>query len=231
MLSLDAVTITYPDFRATYDLQIERGALAAIIGPSGGGKTTLFNAFSGFEHIASGTMRFDGEDFTFAAPAARPSAMLFQDHNLFPHMSARDNVALGIKPNLRLTLDEWQRVEHALQQVGLETMGARLPSDLSGGQRQRVALARALVRNKPLLLLDEPFGALDPGLRKDMIRLVDELRRARHFTVLMSLHTPEDALGVADTMVFIAQGRVQMNDAPERVLASDASMIRQFLGR
>lgn len=230
MLSLEAVAIRYPDFSALYDFTLPPGTLAAIIGPSGGGKTTLFNALSGFEKIDAGHMIFDGIDFTFAPPAQRPGAMLFQENNLLPHLDARQNAGLGIDPGLRLSAEQWRDADRALAQVGLEGMGTRKPAELSGGQRQRVALARALLRNKPLLLLDEPFGALDPGLRKEMIRLVDALRRERNLTVLMSLHTPDDALGIADRMIFIAEGRVQMNDAPEWVLASGAPMVKRFLG-
>ena len=231
MLTVEAVAITYPDFNGLYDFTLPRGALAAVIGPSGGGKTTLFNALGGFEAPQSGRMTFDGADFTLAPPAARPTAMLFQDHNLFPHLSAIENVALGINPGLRLDASQWREAEQALTQTGLAGMARRLPAALSGGQRQRVALARALVRAKPILLLDEPFGALDPGLRKEMIALVDALRQARGFTVLMSLHTPDDALGFADRMLFIAEGRVQLNETPERVLHSGASELRRFLGR
>lgn len=231
MLRVDKIEVNYPDFVGHYDFTLARGTMAALVGPSGGGKTTLFHALAGFELPTSGTMVFDGIDFTCAAPAERPSAMLFQDHNLLPHLSARQNVALGIEPNLRLSPEQWAIADEALHRVGLGTFGERLPQALSGGQRQRVAIARALVRAKPLLLLDEPFGALDPGLRKEMIALVASLQRERGFTVIMSLHTPHDAIGVADRMVFVADGSVQMNDAPERVLASDAPMIRQFLGR
>lgn len=230
MLRVETVTILYPDFTGQYDLSLPSGTIAAVIGPSGGGKTTLFSALAGFETLDSGQMLFDGVDFTHEAPAARPSAMLFQDHNLLPHLTARANVALGLSPDLRLSPAQWERADDALQQVGLGGLGDRLPQALSGGQRQRVALARALVREKPLLLLDEPFGALDPGLRKEMIALVARLQRARTLTVLMSLHTPQDAAGIADRMIFIAEGRVQMNDAPERVLASGAPMVRRFLG-
>ena len=231
MLTVESVLVTYPGFNGLYDLTLPRGTLAAVIGPSGGGKTTLFNALGGFETLTSGRMTFDGVDFTTSPPAARPTAMLFQDHNLFPHLTAIENVALGIDPGLRLDAAQWRDADHALTQTGLGGMAGRLPAALSGGQRQRVALARALVRNRPILLLDEPFGALDPGLRKEMIALVDALRRERDFTVLMSLHTPEDALGLADRMLFIADGRVQLNETPERVLHSGASELRRFLGR
>lgn len=231
MLSVEAVSIAYPEFSARYDAAVPRGALCAVIGPSGGGKTTLFNALAGFEAIASGRMLFDGTDFTALSPAQRPTAMLFQDHNLFPHLTALQNVALGIDPGLKLTPEQWQLAEHALEQTGLAGLGGRLPEALSGGQRQRVALARALVRHKPVLLLDEPFGALDPGLRREMIGLVDALRHERGLTVLMSLHTPEDALEIADQMLFVADGRVQISETPERVLRSGAAEVRRFLGR
>lgn len=230
MLRVENVTILYSDFVGHYDFSLHHAALVALIGPSGGGKTTLFNALAGFAAIDSGEMRFDDVAFTHAAPASRPSAMLFQDHNLLPHLTALDNVALGLSSDLRLSSAQWKRAADALEQVGLDGFGGRLPQALSGGQRQRVALARALVREKPLLLLDEPFGALDPGLRKEMITLVARLQRARKLTVLMSLHTPQDAVGVAERMIFVAEGRVQMNDTPERVLASGAPMVRRFLG-
>lgn len=230
MLRVENLVVTYPDFTGTYDFTLPHGTLTALISPSGGGKTTLLNALAGFETLTSGRMLFDGTDFTDAAPAERPSAMLFQDHNLLPHLNARQNVGLGIAPDLRLTPAQWDKADEALARVGLDEFGERLPEALSGGQRQRVALARALVRAKPLLLLDEPFGALDPGLRKDMIALVARLQRERELTVILSLHTPQDAAGLADRMIFVAEGRVQMNDAPERVLASSAPMIRRFLG-
>ena len=127
----------------------------------------------------------------------KPTSLLLKVHNLFPQLSAIENVTLGIDPGLRLDASQWREAEHALTQTGLGGMARRLPAALSGGQRQRVALARALVRAKPILLLDEPFGALDPGLRKEMIALVDALRQARGFTVLMSPHTPDAPLGPA----------------------------------
>jgi thiamine transport system ATP-binding protein len=230
MLDIQAIEIRFPEFHAHYTLTLPRGALAAVIGPSGGGKTSLFNALSGFEPVSHGRMMWNGQEFTHLAPAERPCALLFQDHNLLPHLTARENVGLGLAPSLRLTDTQWAEADQALSQVGLEGMGARFPAALSGGQRQRVALARALVREKPILLLDEPFGALDPGLRKEMIRLVDALRRARQLTLLMSLHTPEDALGFADHMIFIADGHILLHDTPERVLASDMPALRRFLG-
>ena len=117
MLSVEAVSVSYPGFAGLYDATVPRGALCAVIGPSGGGKTTFFNALAGFETIASGRMVFDGVDFTMEAPAQRPTAMLFQDHNLFPHLTAIQNVALGIDPGLKLTSAQWEEAERALMQT------------------------------------------------------------------------------------------------------------------
>ena len=202
-------------FRPLYDLVVPTGALCAVVGPSGGGKTTLLHAIAGFGAVTGGSIRFAGHDLTRLPPAARPLSILFQDHNLFAHLSAADNVGLGINPALRLTPADRSRAAEALARVGLEGLGARRPGELSGGQRQRVALARALVRDRPLMLLDEPFGALDPALRADMIALVDGLRREQGLTVLMSIHTPADVAGCADLVATVAGGRVSTQGAAE----------------
>ena len=204
-LVADDLTVAHPDFSATYDLALPRGAFCALIGPSGGGKTTLINTIAGFERIARGRLSFDGVDLAPLAPAARPVTVLFQDHNLFAHLDVTANVAIGLKPDLRLDAAQRAEVADALARVGLAGKELRRPDELSGGERQRVGLARALVRDRPLLLLDEPFAALDPGLRRDMIALVDELRRERGATVLLSLHTPADMIGHADLAAFIAE--------------------------
>ncbi|MGL5362607.1 MAG: ATP-binding cassette domain-containing protein, partial [Bosea sp. (in: a-proteobacteria)] len=208
-LKLANLALAYPGFAARYDLTVPYGALCAVIGPSGGGKTTLLHAIAGFEKPTAGALSFDGADLTPLGPAERPSSILFQDHNLFPHLSVADNVALGIRPSLKLTADERGRIEAALADVELSGFEKRKPAELSGGQRQRVAIARALVRAKPLMLLDEPFGALDPGLRREMIARVDALRRERELTVLMTIHTPDEVGALADLVAFVAGGEVR----------------------
>jgi thiamine transport system ATP-binding protein len=232
MLAVDDCRLAYPDFEARYTLHVPQGALCAVVGPSGGGKTTLLHMIAGFERPQGGTLRFAGQDLAGLRPSERPLAMIFQDHNLFPHLTACQNVALGVRPTLRLQEAEWSRVAEALRAVDMAALSERLPGDMSGGQRQRVALARALVTAKPLLLLDEPFGALDPGLRQDMIGWVDRLRRERGMTVLLTIHTPDDVAGVADRVAFVADGQVLAEGPAAAVLEPGRDRrIAAFLGR
>ena len=220
MLVIEKCRLSWPDFVADYSLTVKAGHLCAIIGPSGGGKTTLLHMIAGFETPESGTLTLDGQNLLPLAPAKRPTAIVFQDHNLFPHLNVAQNVGLGLRPSLRLTDDEKLLIRETLGSVGLESFENRRPGEMSGGQRQRVALARALVSGRPLILLDEPFSSLDPTLRRDMILLVDEMRRKRPVTILMTIHTPEDAADVADQMVFVADGKVVASGQPADILNS-----------
>ncbi len=166
MLRLDGVEIVYPDWRMTADLALPAGSSTALIGPSGAGKSTLLNAIAGFQELGAGRILWRDRDIGGLAPAERPVTLLFQEHNLFAHLTVAQNVGLGLRPDLRLDRDGQARVAAALAEVGLEGLGPRRPAQLSGGQRQRVALARALLRARPLLLLDEPFAALGPALAR-----------------------------------------------------------------
>jgi thiamine transport system ATP-binding protein len=231
---LQAVDLTfdYPGFHARYTLTVPDGALCGLIGPSGGGKTTLLHAIAGFERPSAGTLTFDGRDLLSLAPAERPLSILFQEHNLFPHLTAAQNVGLGVDPRLKLNGVQQGAVERALERVGLAGLGGRRPSELSGGQRQRVALARALVRRRSLMLLDEPFGGLDPGLRQEMIALLDTLRREEKLTALVSIHTPEDLGDAADLMAFVADGQVLAAAPPAEMLRKGRDpAIDRYLGR
>lgn len=218
MLELDSVQLVYPSFDVCYDLTVPPGSLCALIGPSGGGKTTLLHAIAGFAAPISGSILFEGVDLIPLPPAERPLSILFQDHNLFPHLTVGQNIGLGLDPRLKLNANQRNRVADALGRVDLGGMGSRRPAELSGGQRQRIAIARALVRDKPLMLLDEPFTGLDPGLRLEMIQLVDGLRKEHGITVLMAIHAPEDAGAVADQVAFIDEGRVAALAPPEEIL-------------
>jgi thiamine transport system ATP-binding protein len=208
-LELVDLRFRYEEMRMRFDLAVEAGELVALIGPSGAGKSTLLSLIAGFDRPESGRILIDGVDVVGRRPAERPVTLLFQDHNLFAHLTIADNVGLGIDPGLRLDAAARERVELALAEVGLAGMGGRLPRQLSGGERQRAALALALVRNRPILLLDEPFAALGPALRREMLDLVGRVRRARSLTVLMVSHQPADALHAADRTAFVEAGTIR----------------------
>lgn len=191
-----------------FDLEFAPGAVTAVMGPSGSGKTTLLHLVAGFGTPAAGRVLIGGADVTALPPDRRPVSMVFQENNTFAHLTVGANVGLGIRPGLRLAPAERERVAAALARVGLAGKERRLPRELSGGERSRVALARVLVRERPVLLLDEPFAALGPALRQDMAGLVDDLRREKGMTVLFITHQPEDAERLADHVVFLEEGRV-----------------------
>ncbi|WP_417431186.1 thiamine ABC transporter ATP-binding protein [Kiloniella sp.] len=187
-----------------FDLRIEPNELVAILGPSGAGKSTLLSLIAGFENPAAGAIKFEGKELTHLSPSERPITSLFQEHNLFAHLTAEENIGLGIHPGLRLTNQNKDLITKALNDVDLKGLEKRLPAELSGGQRQRVALARCLVRRRPILLLDEPFSALDQDLRKGMLKLVKDLHKNHHLLTLMVTHIKEDADAIADRIVHLS---------------------------
>ncbi len=206
MLTLERLEIRQDAFALRADLSLAAGAVVAIIGPSGAGKSTLLNVIAGFFQTALGRVLWDGQDITNLPPAKRPVAMLFQDNNLFPHLTVAQNVGLGIRPDLRLSEKDQLRVSQALQRVGLDGYGARKPGSLSGGQQGRVALARVLVQRRPLILLDEPFAALGPALKSEMLDLVAHLAMETGATLLMVSHDPSDARKIAPQTILVADG-------------------------
>ncbi|WP_208978583.1 ATP-binding cassette domain-containing protein [Pseudovibrio denitrificans] len=156
MLKLESCIIANGAFQLHANVSMEAGSSVAVIGPSGAGKSTLLEAIAGFRQISKGHVSWMGQDLTELAPGKRPIAMLFQDGNLFPHLTAEQNAALGLRPSGKLSKTEQAQVSAALERVGLAGMGTRKPAELSGGQQSRVALARVLVQHRDLLLLDEP---------------------------------------------------------------------------
>ncbi len=229
MLALKDIEIKLGGFRLAADMQLKPNQTTAILGPSGGGKSTLLTALAGFvEH--SGDIRWQGESLKSLAPAARPISMLFQEHNLFPHLSIAQNVGLGLRPDLKLSVAENARIDEALARVGLAGKGAALPRALSGGQRQRAALARALLRQKPIWLLDEPFAALGPGLRHEMLELVEEMRAEQGAMLLLVSHAPEDAKHIATDVVFVESGQAHAPVPTGPFFAHPSEALRAYLG-
>ena len=207
-VALEQVEFSYGPAPMLFDCRFAGGEITAVMGPSGSGKSTLLNLVAGFERPAAGRVTIGGRDVSALEPAERPVSMVFQENNVFTHLTVEQNVGLGRSPSLRLTEADRDDVHEALVRVGLGTKERRLPAELSGGERQRVALARVLVRDRPVLLLDEPFASLGPALRDDMLDLVSELQAERGMTALFVTHQPEDARRIAKSMVFLEEGRV-----------------------
>ncbi|MHC6526193.1 thiamine ABC transporter ATP-binding protein [Vibrio sp. V39_P1S14PM300] len=213
MLNLNQVEYEYHRELFTFDLTVEAGSIVALMGPSGAGKSTLLALVAGFIAPLRGDILADGVSVVGKAPSERPFAMLFQEHNLFAHLTVRENIGLGLHPGLKLSAAQREQVEQAAMQVGVGAYLDRLPEQLSGGQRQRVALARCFVQPHPIWLLDEPFSALDPVLREEMLALVKRLTAERHITVLMVTHHLSDARTIASDFAFMANGRVEVSAA------------------
>ena len=229
MLRLDDVELGFEGFILSADLSVPKGARLAVLGPSGGGKTTLLSTIAGFLRPDTGRVILDGQDVTDWPVQDRPLSILFQEGNLFPHLTAFDNVALGVNPSLKLTEVQRADVARALDQVGLGDMGARKPGDLSGGQRSRVALARMLLRRKPLALLDEPFAALDPGLRREMLSLVGDLCDAEGLTLVMVSHDLRDAERLCTDLCLLEEGRIILNGPLQPMLADPPELLAPWL--
>ncbi len=213
------------------DLSIEPGAFVVLLGPSGGGKTTLLNIVGGFLKPTRGSVLIDGTDVTTVAPARRPTTTVFQDYALFPHMRIGGNVGFGLRMRGVAKPDRETRVARALSMVGLEGFARRRVDQLSGGQRQRVALARALVVEPSVLLLDEPLGALDLKLRRQMQDELKAIQKRVGTTFVHVTHDQEEAMAIADTVVVMNHGGIEDAGSPERVYLRPATRFTaNFMG-
>jgi sulfate transport system ATP-binding protein len=203
------------------DLEIADGELVALLGPSGSGKTTLLRTIAGLEFPDAGQVLFEGEDVTFASAAARRVGFVFQQYALFKHMTVARNIAFGL--DVRKGKDKppkaeiARRVDELLKLVELDGLGKRYPSQLSGGQRQRVALSRALAVQPSVLLLDEPFGALDATVRKSLRKELRRVHDATGVTTIFVTHDQEEALGLADRVAILNAGRIEQIGTPDEV--------------
>jgi sulfate transport system ATP-binding protein len=231
------VTKTYGTFTSVQDVSfsVEAGELVALLGPSGSGKTTLLRIIAGLETADSGTVLLEGEDATGTNARDRAVGFVFQHYALFRHMTVFENVAFGlrVRPRSRRPseADIARKVNDLLQLVQLDYLGTRYPSQLSGGQRQRVALARALAVEPRVLLLDEPFGALDAKVRQELRRWLRRLHEEIHLTSLFVTHDQEEALELAGRVVIMDHGRIEQQGSPEDVFERPATpFVMNFLG-
>ena len=232
-IDITGVTKQFGDFVALEDVtvSIPTGQLTALLGPSGGGKSTLLRIIAGLDSADSGTISIEGTDATKMPPQKRNVGFVFQHYAVFKHMSVAKNVAFGLEIRKRPKAEVKRRVEELLNLVHLSQFSGRMPSQLSGGQRQRMALARALAVEPTVLLLDEPFGALDAKVRKELRDWLRRLHDEVHVTTVFVTHDQEEALEVADEIVVINEGRVEQIGTPDQLYDTPANdFVMRFLG-
>lgn len=232
-IDITGVTKTYGDFVALDDVNvtIPTGQLTALLGPSGGGKSTLLRVIAGLETADAGTVDIEGTDATRLPPQKRNVGFVFQHYAVFKHMTVAKNVAFGMEIRKKPKAEIASRVDELLGLVHLSQFSHRLPSQLSGGQRQRMALARALAVEPTVLLLDEPFGALDAKVRKELRDWLRRLHDEVHVTTVFVTHDQEEAMEVADEIVVINEGRVEQIGSPDQLYDEPANdFVMSFLG-
>jgi sulfate/thiosulfate transport system ATP-binding protein len=236
-IALNDVTKRFGAFTALdrVELEVQSGELVALLGPSGSGKTTLLRIIAGLDWPDQGEVRFDGEDALLRSVGERNVGFVFQNYALFRHMTVSENVAFGLRARPRgqrpREAEIRARVERLLELVQLGPLGERYPAQLSGGQRQRVALARALAIEPRILLLDEPFGALDAKVRKELRRWLRQLHDEIHVTSVFVTHDQEEALELADRVIVLDHGRVQQVGTPEEIYERPQSaFVQHFIG-
>jgi sulfate transport system ATP-binding protein len=233
MISVKSVTKCYGDFLALDDvsIDIEPGSLTALLGPSGSGKSTLLRVIAGLEQPDSGTVIIDGQDVTNLPPQKRGIGFVFQHYAAFKHMTVRDNVAFGLTVRKRPKAEIAARVDELLGIVGLAGFQTRYPSQLSGGQRQRMALARALAVEPQVLLLDEPFGALDANVRGELRAWLWRLHEQVDVTTVLVTHDQEEAMELAGEIVVLNHGSIEQVGTPREIYDAPANaFVMGFLG-
>lgn len=230
MLLCEKTVFEQGDYRLSADFAIEADKVTAVIGPSGAGKSTFLGGIAGFVYQSSGQLLWNGADITAMPPGKRPVSMLFQDNNLFPHLTVLQNVALALSPRLRVSADDREHAQAMLARVGLDGMAERKPAALSGGQQSRAALARALLLKRDIMLMDEPFSALGPALKSEMLELSVELARGAGRTVIMVTHDPADAAQVADFVVGVAPNIAFAPMKTSQFLRDPPEIFKSYLG-
>ncbi|MEM6712970.1 MAG: ATP-binding cassette domain-containing protein [Pseudomonadota bacterium] len=233
MIEIEGAKVQFDDGPSfTFSLTVGRGERIGLIGPSGAGKSTLLSIIAGFLPLDAGRLVLDGVDHSLSEPAARPVTMMFQANNLFDHLDVATNVGLGISPRFKKKGGALSLVQEALAEVGLAGFEERGATGLSGGEAQRVALARALVRDKPILLLDEPFAALGPSMREAFSQKLTAMAQARGLTVLIVSHSPDDLLGLCDRLAFVSDRQIAAEGETAEMLDNPPTEdLARYLGR
>ena len=232
-IEVSGLTKKFGDFVAVDDIDFaaSEGAITAILGPSGSGKSTVLRMLAGLEAPSRGRIRIGGEETTHATPQERRVGMVFQHYALFRHMTVADNVAFGLSVRKEPKQAQKERVDELLHLVQMTPFKDRYPDQLSGGQRQRIALARALAPKPKVLLLDEPFGALDARVRQDLRKWLDEIHRELHITSLLVTHDQEEALELAHQVIVMHEGRIEQMGSTHEIYNEPATpFVASFVG-
>jgi putative spermidine/putrescine transport system ATP-binding protein len=232
-LTLDKITQRFNEFSAVCDVSLEvaGGELVALLGPSGCGKSTLLRIMSGFIRQTEGRVLFDGHSVDHLSPSRRGVGIVFQNYALFPHMTVAENVAYGLQAQKWPRGKVAGRVEEMLALIHMREFAGRKPRQLSGGQQQRIALARCLAIDPKILLLDEPFGALDKNLRLDMQIEVKRLQRESGVTMILVTHDQEEALSMADRVAVMSRGKIEQVSSPTEIYDRPGTLfVNQFVG-
>tara|TARA_B100000900_G_scaffold411397_1_gene431011 strand:+ start:715 stop:1383 length:669 start_codon:yes stop_codon:yes gene_type:complete len=215
MIKLKNLSLELDNFKTKFTVKINKGEWIGIIGQSGSGKSTFLNLIAGFIKPDSGSLLIDNIEMKKLTPSERPVSSLFQENNLFPHLSVFQNIAIAIRPNLKLHDNDKEKIYEIIKYLNL---GSKINSNigkLSGGERQRVALGRVMSSDKTILLLDEPFSQLDPNLRIEMLELIKQIREEKNITIIMAIHTPAEAIGFVNRFLLIKDGEILRELEPQ----------------
>ena len=208
MIKLENISIKLDNFRTKFTVEINKGEWVGIIGQSGAGKSTFLNLIAGFAQPEVGSLLINNTEMRNLSASKRSISSLFQDNNLFPHLSVYQNIAIAIKPNLKLHENEKEKIFEIIEYLNLSSKIHSSIGTLSGGERQRVALGRVMSSDKKILLLDEPFSQLDPNLRIEMLELIKKIREKKKITIIMAIHTPAEAIDFVSRFLLIKEGKV-----------------------
>ena len=215
MIKLENISIKLDNFRTKFTVEINEGEWIGIIGQSGAGKSTFLNLIAGFAQPEVGSLLINNIEMRDLPASKRSISSLFQDNNLFPHLSVYQNIAIAIKPNLKLHDNEKKKIFEIIEYLNLSSKIHSSIGTLSGGERQRVALGRVMSSDKKILLLDEPFSQLDPNLRIEMLELIKKIREKKNITIIMAIHTPAEAIDFVSRFLLIKEGEILRELEPQ----------------